>query len=215
MANVKVAKSGRLTQLLTMGISKARELEKSKPNSEYNIFEDKFISYKDKEDFPPNQISKTLRFPVEEKIECLEFTPNGQYMLTGSKDGVIEVYNPKTMDLATDVLYQNDNVFMMHKSCISALKTSSNSKYLTSASVDNIIKVWNISTGQCLKKIEGSHSPCANVLQFNEGGDQVISACSNIKVWGLKSGRKVNELAGHKGKVNHMEFYESLLMTGR
>lgn len=68
-------------------------------------------------------------------------------MITGSKDGVIEVYDPKTLQLASDILYQNDNIFMMHSSCITALKSSSDSDYLASSSIDNLIKVSNIKTG--------------------------------------------------------------------
>lgn len=180
--SVKMGEKGRLGYLLSLGIRKARELNKTKYNSKYDIFGDKFIPFKDKEDAVPAQVSKILRFPAEERIEVLEFTPNGRYMVTGTKDGVIEVWNPCTYELASDILYQNDNVFMMHQDCISALSVSSNSKYLASASVDKQIMIWKISSGLCLKKIENSHIGGATALLFTEDGNQLFSAYNEIKV---------------------------------
>ena len=66
-----------------------------------------------------------------------------------------------------------------------------------------------------MKKIEKCHQNCASALLFAKGGSQLISAYFSIKVWGLKSGRKVNEMRGHGQVVNAMEFFEGLLMTCR
>lgn len=178
--DIKPAQSGRLQYLIAKGVSSLRGKEDI--NTKYDIFQNQFVALKSLEDEVPARNVKTLKFPGDGRIEVMEGTPNGQYIIVGTKDGVIEVWDPSTYDLASSINYQMDEVFMMHDTSISALKGSDNSEYLASASIDTTIKVWRISNGTCLRKIENSHKICPSVLLFYKEDSQLISASNDIKV---------------------------------
>ena len=84
---------------------KETSTKKGEGNIEYNIFEDDFQSFMDSEDVIPNRVEKSIRFPEEGRVEICSFTPDGRYLANGTKDGVIEIWNPKTYELASDISY--------------------------------------------------------------------------------------------------------------
>lgn len=81
---------------------------------------------------------------------------------------------------------------MMHDNCITALSVSSDSQFLASVSQDGFIKVWRMSKGTCLKKFENTGA-AITCCMFGKNDSQVITGSDRVKVWGLNSGKKVNE----------------------
>ena len=80
-------------------------------------------------------------------METAIFSPNGQYLVTGTTDGYIEVWDPYTYEHSADIIYQQDEIFMMHDKLITALSISVDSQFLASASEDRMIKVWMMNYG--------------------------------------------------------------------
>jgi WD40 repeat-containing protein SMU1 len=68
-----------------------------KPNIKMDIFldkvEDRIISEIDR--FPCT-IEKTVKYPDESRITNLVFSSNGVFFVTGSQDGIIEVWDSFT-----------------------------------------------------------------------------------------------------------------------
>ena len=144
---------------------------------------------------PATSIIHTLRFPDGSHPECLVFSRDGSNILTGSSDGLIEVWNTAAGTLSMDYEYQAAGNFMVHHSSVTAVALSHDGTLLASGDREGILHLWLLRTGKLVANFKSHHRDAITSLSFSSDDAQVLSSSLDccVIIYGVKSGRLIQE----------------------
>ncbi|WP_086756473.1 NB-ARC domain-containing protein [Nostoc sp. 106C] len=128
-------------------------------------------------------------------VRAVALTPDGKYVISGSRDTTLKVWNWQTgEELRT---------LVGHTSYVNAVAFTPNGKYVISGSDDYTLKVWNWQNGEELRTLAG-HTSYVNAVAFTPNGKYVISGSDDytLKVWNWQTGEEMRTLVGHTSSVN-------------
>jgi len=148
---------------------------------------------------------------AEASANVAVFADDELSFVTGSRDGLIDVWNVSTGKLRRDLSYQEDGGSMMHKGAILGLSFSADGKILASASMDGTIKFWDIETGKRISRVKRAHQGHpVNCVELSRSGEKALSGGDDhcARLFGVLSGNMLTEFSGHESQVTSAIFLD-------
>ncbi len=147
-------------------------------------------------------------------VRCGKFIPRKQYIIVGSDDMCLRVYNYNTMEKV-----QGWNA---HVDYVRYIDVHPTLPFVLSSSDDMVIKLWDWEKDwECVQMFEGYHAHYVMMVKFNPKDTNTFASASldrTIRVWGLGSPTPHFLLEGHEKGVNCIDYYpggdKPYLMSG-
>lgn len=144
---------------------------------------------------------------------CSKFVARKQWVVIGSDDMYIRVYNYNTMDKV--------KTFEAHTDYIRSIAVHPTLPYVLSASDDMLIKLWDWDKGWACTQVFEGHSHYVMQVVCNPKDTNTFATASldrTVKVWSIGQPTPNYTLEGHEKGVNCLDYYSGgdrpYLITG-
>ncbi|RUS31507.1 WD40-repeat-containing domain protein [Jimgerdemannia flammicorona] len=160
-----------------------------------------------------------LHFPVDPStaktcrghqlsVTSVAISEDGQLLYTGSKDGSIIKWDPKTMKKLYTFPGGRKGVkaFTGHTDHVLCLAISSDGKYLASGGRDKKVNVWSVKDDKLLCCFS-QHKDSVARLVFRKGTNQLYTASHDrtIKLWNVDEQSYIETLFGHQDAITDID----------
>ena len=128
-----------------------------------------------------------------ESVFSAQFSPDGKFILTISKDKMAKLW-----DATTGILL---NTLKGHRGQINSAvfsppcaKDLTGGRWIATASADGTCKIWETLTGRVLYDLQ-EHEGWVNTVLFNKTGDQVLTVGidKTFRIWNLNTGKLIRK----------------------
>lgn len=130
---------------------------------------------------------------AENAVRGVAFSPDGNRMVAGDREGVIHIYDIDTgKELATRT----------QPGAIFAIDFAPDGKSVVTGGSDKIVRLWDAQTLEQRQSMPGHDGPIYNV-RFAEQGNLLATVGwnKNIRVWNTETGSQIHSLPGSEGDV--------------
>jgi len=120
------------------------------------------------------KIKRTIR--DREQIHSAVLIKNDQWLATGSRSGIVSIWELQTGKLIIEL--------RGHAVSVRSLSVSPDGKLLASGSEDATVRVWDLASGECLLVLKGHAAPI-NSVAFSPSGEILLSGAhdGSVRLW--------------------------------
>ncbi|HNT76273.1 MAG TPA: trypsin-like peptidase domain-containing protein [Anaerolineae bacterium] len=127
----------------------------------------------------PYEVSRMVH---DDSVSTVAFSPDGQWIASGSADGTARVWEAATGREVARVI---------HGEYVSAVAFSPDGRWVVSGSWDDTARVWEAATGREIARV--THGDDVKSVTFSPNGRWVVSGGSDgtARVWEAETGREI------------------------
>jgi WD40 repeat protein len=135
-------------------------------------------------------------------VNCTGYSPNGCYIITGSDDKTIRIWDAETGSAVGKPLEG-------HTSGVLSVAYSPDGRHIISGSYDNTIRIWDAETGSTVGKPLVGHTSWVFSVAYSPDGRHITSGSydNTIRIWDAEIGSAVGKpLEGHTSWVSSVAY---------
>lgn len=149
---------------------------------------------------PQNHLKPKLIVPIghTNAVTSVAFSPDGRFMLSGSRDQTIKLWNLDGRELTT---------FSERSSSVNTVAFSPDGKKILSGSNSKRIKIWDVGSGKIIQDLEG-HERAVYTAVFSPDGKRILSGSGDgtARIWHVQKGKELFALQGHEKPIRAVAY---------
>jgi WD40 repeat protein len=133
-------------------------------------------------------------------IRAVAFSADGKYVLSGSADSSIKLWEISTG--------REIRTFIGHRNEVNSVAFSPDGKHILSGGSDRTLRIWDMTTGKEIQNLIG-HTDTVNSVAFSPDGKYVLSGSADLslRLWDVSSAKEIRTFGGwHSYGVNAVAF---------
>ena len=128
-----------------------------------------------------------------ESVNAVVFSTDGKYLLSGSRDKTVKVWDASTGELLKTLNYD--------ESVKTLAQNPKNFEFAVGGAVlHKKIKIWDASTGNVIRELTG-HTKSVYAITYSPDGKYIASAGNTgeniVRIWNNADGKEIKTLKGH------------------
>ncbi|PVF99569.1 WD40 repeat-like protein [Serendipita vermifera] len=135
-------------------------------------------------------------------ISCLAFSSDGNRIVSGSRDGVLRIWDGLTGAGIRGPLEG-------HTGAITCASFLADNTRIVSGSDDGTLRLWNVATDEGVKANQERHTKWVNVVIFSPDGSRVLSGSNDgtLRLWNAETGATIGSAwKGHTKEIDCAAF---------
>lgn len=196
VCEVSVVAPSRLLALLGQALKYQQTQELIPVGVPFDLFRNaRKAARKDAEEKNPRKPAGDIRSKNQAKVDSMVFSPDGQCLVSGGSEGIVEAWDVDTGKLRQDLEYQSKGEFMNLEDTVLCTTFSRDGDQIATGSKGGQIKVFKLSTGALVRHFTQAHPQGITSLTFSRDGTQLLSASydQTARIHGMKSGKALKE----------------------
>ncbi|QRV90252.1 WD repeat-containing protein [Ceratobasidium sp. AG-Ba] len=148
------------------------------------------------------QARPTRTIGVESGVLCVAYSASGTYVVSGSEDGAVRVWDTRSGR-------QVGQPLTGHTDYVRSVGYSPDGKHIVSGSDDRTIRMWDAASGQPVGQPLTGHTRSVYSVGYSPDGKHIVSGSDDrtIRMWDAASGQPVGQpLTGHTRSVRSVGY---------